>query len=342
MMKVGRREIGSEVPPYIIAELGVNHDGSADRAIELVRAAADAGACAVKLQLFDADRLLSRAAMLATYQSVAGERDPLHMLRRLQLSARQMQPVIDEAHALGLDAILTVFSVDLVDDAGGLRIDAYKTASPDIINRPLIERLIETGQPLLLSTGAATLDEVRCATHWLGEYPHILMQCVSAYPTPDESASLAARHVLAEINRNALGYSDHTTAIDTGALAVASGACMLEKHLTHDRAAAGPDHAASLDPHDFAEYVRLAHRAWRMLGRREKVVLPIEQDVRRLSRQSLTSTRALAAGHVITSTDVAIKRPGHGLPPSLLHDIIGRRAVRAIDADMPITEDDLA
>jgi sialic acid synthase SpsE len=341
-MRIGRREITRDAPPYVIAELGVNHDGSVERAMDLVRLAAAGGASAIKLQLFDADRLLSRASVLATYQAAAGESDPFDMLRRLQLTAPQMRPVIEQAHAHELEAIVTVFSVELVHEAERLSIDAFKTASPDIINRPLIERLMSTGKPLFLSTGAATIDEVREATGWLGVHPHVLMQCVSAYPAPDETASLAARHALSDINPNALGYSDHTTSIDTGALAVASGASVLEKHLTHDRSATGPDHAASLDGPGFAEYVRLVHRAWRMLGRREKSVLPIEADVRRLSRQSLTSARPIAAGHVITPADIAIKRPGVGLPPSLFHDIVGRRTVRSIDADMPIVEDDLA
>jgi sialic acid synthase SpsE len=147
---------------------------------------------------------------------------------------------------------------------------------------------------------------------------------------------------MCEINPNALGYSDHTTAVDTGGFAVASGACLLEKHLTHDRAAAGPDHTTSLDPRQLKEYIRLAHRAWQMLGPPKKRVLEIEEDVRVVSRQSLTATQALPAGHVITKEDLTIKRPGTGIEPSQLSATVGRSVTRSIKADMPIHEMDLA
>ena len=189
------------------------------------------------------------------------------------------------------------------------------------------------GKPLLVSTGTASIDEVRTVTGWLGDHPHVLLQCVSGYPTPDESASLAGRAAMYQVNPNALGYSDHTTAVDTGGFAVASGARLLEKHLTHDRAAAGPDHTTSLDPGQLKEYIRLAHRAWQMLGPPEKRVLEIEQDVRRVSRQSLTTTQALPAGHVIAAEELTIKRPGTGISPMRWDEVIGRTASRDFAAD---------
>jgi N,N'-diacetyllegionaminate synthase len=341
-VNIGARQIDATQPPYIIAELGVNHDGSVDRAVELVAAARRAGADAVKLQLFTADRLLSRVAKLAMYQREFGAHDPFDMLRRLELSIVQMAAIVDAARQQRLHAMLTVFSVELVKEAHRLNWDAYKTASPDLINRPLIESLMLTGRPLLVSTGAATLDEVRETIQWLGPHPHILMQCVSAYPAPDDYAALAGREALCTVSPHALGYSDHTTSIDTGALAVASGARVLEKHLTHDRSALGPDHAASLAPNEFGEYVRLAHRAFRMLGEPVKRVLAVEQDVREVSRQSITVTRDLPTGHTLSRADLTVKRPGMGLSPSMLQTVIGRRVKRAIEADTPLVEQDLA
>lgn len=342
-MKIGGRTIGQAHPPYVIAEIGVNHDGSAERASDLVVAAAEAGADAVKFQLFSADRLLSKAAMLARYQEQSGATDPAAMLRALELTSTQLLPAVERARDLEKHVIVTVFSIELVPEAELLECDAYKTASPDIIHRPLIEALMATNQPLILSTGAASLHEVEQAVHWLDEHPHILMQCVSAYPTPDDSAALAARHALARLDPWALGYSDHTTAVDTGALAVASGARVLEKHLTHDRNATGPDHAASLDPAQFKEYVQLAHRAYRILGEEEKKVLDIERDVREVSRQSLTTAAALPAGHALKPEDLTFKRPaGPGtFTPSRLETVIGRRLSRHVDADVPLHEDDL-
>jgi N-acetylneuraminate synthase/N,N'-diacetyllegionaminate synthase len=341
-MRIGTREIDLDHPPYIIAELGVNHDGSVERAMQMVDGAQRAGADAIKLQLFDADLLLSKAAKLAVYQKRSGADDPLEMLRRLQLSAEAMAPIVERAHRGALHAIVSIFSIPLIEQAGRLPFDAYKTASTDIINRPLIEAMMGTGKPLILSTGAATLEEVAQAASWLGTHEHLFMHCVSAYPAPDEEASLGGRLAMLHVTPHALGYSDHTTAVDTGALAVASGACLLEKHFTHDRNAPGPDHAASLDEEGLAEYVRLAHRAWTMRGPIEKKVSDVERDVREVSRQSLTTTRDLPAGHVLAREDLAIKRPGTGISPARLEEIIGRPLGEALEADMPLIEEHLA
>jgi sialic acid synthase SpsE len=263
------------------------------------------------------------------------------MLRALELTVDQMRSIVERAHHRGLHAIVTIFSAELVPPANALAWDAFKTASPDVINKPLIDALVATGKPLIVSCGAATLDEIARASQWLGDHPHALMHCVSSYPTPDDQAHFAGRCAMRCVDASAVGYSDHTPATDTGGLAVASGVRLLEKHLTYDRNARGPDHAASLDADGFAVYVRLAQRAFAMLGSRDKVVLDIEQDVRNVSRQSLTTTRTLAAGHVLTSTDLTVKRPGTGLPPWALDRVVGRALAKNVDADMPLMEADV-
>jgi len=341
-MRIGERSIDLDHRPYVIAELGVNHDGSRQRALELTDAAAAAGADAVKVQLFETDRLLSSAARLAAYQERAGAKSPRDLLRALELGVDELAPVVERAHDLGVHAIVTVFSVELVAPAFEIAFDAGKTASTDLINRPLINALLDTGRPLLVSTGAATCEEVAAAAGWIGERPHLILHCVSSYPTADEDAALGGRIALERHFSEALGYSDHTTSTDTGALAVAGGACLLEKHLTWNRDATGPDHAASLDPDGLAEYVRLAHRAWRMRGPIVKRVSDSEREVRAVSRQSITTTRALPEGHRLEPSDLTIKRPGSGLSPAVLDVVAGRVLARAIDADMPLTEDHLA
>lgn len=345
MLRIGPHNIGWNENPFIIAEIGVNHDGSPAQALALVEAAARAGASAVKFQYFETHRLLSGASQLADYQRNSGETEPQTMLRRLELSLEALASASVRARQLGLAAIVTVFSVELVAGAQSLRWDAYKAASPDIVNHPLLAAMQGTGKPLIVSTGAATAEEIQCA---LADYGHAALHCVSAYPTPEEKAQLggidALRRLIDRLGRSSVvvGYSDHTGALDTGALAVASGACILEKHLTYDRSATGPDHAASVDESGFTQYVRLAQRARRMRGEREVVVQAIEENVRTVSRQSLIAVRDLAAGRVIKADDLTIKRPGTGIGPKHLGAVIGRRMARNVSADEPITWKDLA
>ncbi len=345
------RDLSRDGSPLIIAELGVNHDGSPDLAVEMVRAAAQAGADAVKFQLFKAELLMSRASRLAKYQAGAGETDPVQMLRRLELSVDQMKPAVDESHRLGMLAIVTVFSVELVSAAQSLAWDAYKSASPDIINRPLLEAMFATGRPLILSSGAADLPEVSRALAWLRERctsdadQHArlgVLQCVSSYPTPIQQAALGGIHALRAAYAGPVGYSDHTAELDTGALAVMAGASILEKHFTYDRTAKGPDHSASLDAQGFARYVAITRRAFEARGPLTKRVQDLEQDVRNVSRQSLVAARDLAAGHVLTRADLTIKRPGTGVPPFRLNDVLGTALTRPVQADMPLAESDLA
>lgn len=364
-MRIRDRQIGPGHAPYIIAELGVNHDGSVERALELTRRAHAAGADAIKLQLFRTDLLMSSAAKLAAYQRAAGETDPVGMLRRLELSPGQMMPVVALARRLGIHAIVTVFSVELVAEAeqtaqahGGW--DAYKTASPDIIHRPLLEALAATGRPLIVSTGASTMAEVHRAAEWLStarqESRLAALQCVSSYPTPEEDAALEGIGALAgALPGVPIGYSDHTASEAMGASAIACGACILEKHFTHDRGAQGPDHAASLDFPGLARYVANARAAYEQrrccaaVPRCEpggtaacgKRVLERERDVRTVSRQSIVSRRALPAGHALTRSDLTFKRPGTGVPPFALGELQGARLVRAVEADVPITWADL-
>ena len=370
-MRIGRQEIGLDQPPYVIAEIGVNHDGSVDRALELVHAAAGAGADAIKLQLFKTDLLMSEASRLASYQEDAGETDPLAMLRRLELSIEQMKPIVSLAYELGIGAIVTVFSVELIEEAEQLNIDgqgwsAYKTASPDITNKPLLDALVATGRPLIISTGASTLDEVSRSIQWL-EPAHertAYLQCVSCYPTPADSSALGGIKAINRVFNGPVGYSDHTQEIQTGWMAVACGATLLEKHLTYDTKASGPDHAASLEPDAFRDYCTQAKLrqakpsnveqytpgapvaapvdfAMKYVPKIEKVVLPIEEDVRVVSRQSLTNVRDMPAGYVLKSTDLTIKRPGTGIEPWRMAEMVGRVMRCQVQADRPLREDDL-
>lgn len=330
---------------YVIAELGVNHDGSVQQAHELIDAAANADADAIKLQHFSADLLMGAAARLASYQQDAGETDPVEMLARLELPTQSLAELAEHAKARDLDAIVTIFSTELVAEAAEVDWAAFKIASPDLIHRPLLDAIAALGRPMLVSTGASTLDEVVRTRQWLqdlGPDRLAFMQCVSSYPAP--SPELGAIPTLAEALDLTIGYSDHTEPIDTGRNAVRAGARVLERHLTLDRTLPGPDHAASLEPADFAEYVRLARRAVRddSIEPAPKRVLDCEQDVRTVSRQSLAATRNLPAGHVLEASDLTCCRPGTGLPPFLIDDAIGQPLATSIAARMPLTSEHVA
>ncbi len=311
--------------PLVIAEVGVNHDGRVDVAVRLVEAAARAGADAVKLQLFHPERLLSREAVLAAYQEAAAG-SVAELLAALTLTRAELSGVRDAARRAGLLFIVTPFSPGDVAEVGELAPDAVKIASPDAVNPPLYDAVAGLGLPMIVSTGTCTLEELDPVATLLRARPAggALLQCVSAYPVTEEDAAMGGIAVLAERYDLPVGYSDHTAADDTAAPAVAAGACVLEKHLTHDRNAPGPDHAASLEPDAFARYVASARRAAAMLGRLRKAPLPAELDVAHVARQSVATTRGLPAGHCLTREDLTVMRPGTGIPASRLDHALGR------------------
>ncbi len=335
---IGGRPIGPRHDCYVIAELGVNHDGSVERALELTRCAAACGADAVKLQLFDPALLLSAEAELAAYQHATAD-DPASMLAGLQLGLEPMRQVRTLAHDLGMGFVVTPFSMDSADALRALGVDAVKIASPDCVNVPLIRAMRALGKPMLISVGAAERSELQ--THAAAYEGAVLMQCVSSYPVPPGASGFAAIDRLAALGSGIVGYSDHTELTPMGLIAAARGYAVLEKHLTYDRGATGPDHAASLDPAAFAEYVRLVRLADAEKAVADKVVQDIERDVRRVSRQSVCATRRLGAGHVIERADVTVKRPGTGIAAARLDEVVGRRLRRDVEANHLLHDGDV-
>jgi len=328
---------------FVIAEIGVNHDGEVERAVALVEAAATAGADAVKLQRFVPERLLSNQAQLAGYQAgVAG--DAAALLRPLSLGLGAMRQVGEAARAMGLKFVVTPFSLADVPELGGLGVDAVKIASPDCVNTPLLEAAAGLGVPMLVSTGTCEPPEVEPAAAVLSGHAAgvALLQCVSSYPTAAEDAALGGIAAIRERFGLPVGYSDHTACEQTGGLAVAAGAVVLEKHLTYDRSAKGPDHAASLEPDGLKRYVDAARGAAVMLGAKAKRRLAVEGDVAAVSRQSVCAARDLPAGHELAAEDLTVKRPGTGIPAAGLSSTAGRRLARAVAAGDLVMPGDLA
>jgi N,N'-diacetyllegionaminate synthase len=330
---IGNRAIGTNQPVFVIAEIGVNHDGSIDKAIALLKTAAETGADAVKIQLFQARRLMHGSAAFAEYQKqTASDSTAIDMLRRYELGEAEVRRIAHEAGQLGLHLLATPFSPGDLPLLRALDLPAVKIASPDLVNKPLLAQAAELGKPLLVSTGAATMEEVADSVRWLEGWDasFALLHCVSSYPTPADQANLRWIGELADRFGVPVGFSDHTTELMSGALAVAAGARIIEKHLTCDRTAPGPDHAASFDGPQFARYVQLIRLASSMLGAGGKRVLPIEQDVRQVSRQSLVLARSVAAGAELAADDLTVQRPGTGVPAAAIDKLVGRRANRPL------------
>jgi len=334
-MIIGNRHIAPHSPVLVIAELGVNHDGSVERALHLVKIAKRCGADAVKLQVFQANQLMHESSQFAEYQKhTVLDSDPVAMLKRYELDEISLKKIVDTIHAAGMLAVATPFSPGDVGTIDRIGVDVIKVASPDAVNRLLLQRVAQLGRPIIVSTGASTLDEIHMCCDWLRGWKasFSLLHCISSYPAPAESTNLCWIRELQQECGVTVGFSDHSTEVVSGALAVAAGATIVERHLTYAHNADGPDHAASSDPGEFSHYVRLVRQAEKMIGSPGKRVLAIEQDVRQVSRQSLVCCRDLRAGEMIGPDDLTVQRPGTGIPAAMIENTVGKIIRRAVKA----------
>jgi len=334
--RIGRRRVGPGPGVFVIAEAGVNHDGDEAKARRLIRAARTAGADAVKFQVFDPDLLVTSDAATAAYQKGAtGHRRQREMLVRLALSRDAFRRLATRARAEGIVFLATPFDLDALGFVKSLGVPAMKIGSGDLTNDPLLERAAATGLPVLLSTGMATLEEISHARRRLlrsGAQEPCLLHCVSLYPTPPECANLLGIRTLQKKFKGPVGFSDHTMSTAIPAFAVALGACVVEKHLTLDRRAQGPDHAASLEPEAFARMVGLVREAGAALGDGRRIPSGAERAVARVARRSLVLRREVPAGGVIRAADLIALRPAGGVPPTEVRRVVGRRACRRLAA----------
>jgi N,N'-diacetyllegionaminate synthase len=328
----------------VIAEAGVNHNGSREAGLELVRAAAATGARAVKFQSFAADELAVPAAPLADYQKRSATHDQVEMLRGLELSAPDLAALIGEARRLGITAFSSPFDPKSVGTLVRLGVEVMKIASGEITNPDLVASVAQTGLPTIMSTGMSTLAEVATAVEsHLREKggPLALLHCVSSYPAPLRELNLRAIETLRTAFGVPVGLSDHTQGIEADIIAVSLGAVIIEKHFTLDRSLPGPDQAMSTEPAEFAELVQAVERARVALGDGIKTPVPSELELLQIARRSIMTAWAIPAGTVLTRELVAFKRPGTGLAPSELGSILGRRTTRDLARDAVIRREDL-
>lgn len=336
-INIAGRTVGPGRRCFIIAEAGVNHNGDIKKALKLVDAAAKAGADAVKFQTFAADRLVTRLSPKAKYQSETtnARESQYEMLKKLELSPDAHRKLKSRAEEQGLVFLSTPFDVGSADFLELLGVSAFKIGSGELTDLPLLARIARKRKPMILSTGMSTREEVEQAVQTVqkeGLQEIALLHCVSAYPAPKEDVNLLAMQFLRDMFNVPVGYSDHTEGIDVAVLAVACGACIIEKHLTLDRTLPGPDHRMSLAPKDFSAMVQKIRNTEKILGSRGKHPMQSELNTRDVARKSVVALVDIKRGCPITSAMIGIRRPGIGIPPSELETLVGRKPLSDVPA----------
>ena len=345
-MKIANRHICEDSPCFIIAEAGVNHNGKIELAKKLIDVAADAGVDAVKFQTFVSEEVVSINAPKAEYQKKNTDvsESQLDMIRKLELSKDDHQCLIQYAKKKDILFLSTPFDKSSVDLLVELGVPLMKVSSGEITNHPFLKYVAEKGLPIILSTGMSTLKEVEEAVSVVqgaGCDSLVLLHCVSNYPARIEDCNLRAMETMAGSLKLPVGYSDHTTDIYAPMAAVAMGACVIEKHFTLHKNLPGPDHKASLEPNKLKQMVTAIRSIEKSLGSPIKYPVDSELEVRDVARRSIVAKVDIPRGTKITENMLSFKRPGTGLSPKDLGQVVGLKSKHDIKKDVLISLNDL-
>lgn len=340
-IKIGKCTISPGNPVYIVAELSANHNQSFDRAVQLIHAAKDAGADAVKLQTYTADTItLACDRPEFRIQGTLWDGRTLHDLYAEAYTPWEWQPKLKKvANDLGLDLFSSPFDATAVDFLESMNVPAYKLASFELVDIPLIEKMARTGKPLIISTGMATAEEIEeavLAARRAGATQIALLKCTSSYPAPPDEMNL---YTIPELSRRfdaPCGLSDHSMTVAVPVAAVALGACIIEKHLTLSRSQPGPDGAFSLEPQEFKAMVDAVRTAQKALGQVHFGVSAREASSR-VFRRSLYVVEDIKCGELFTAANVRSIRPANGLHTRHLQEILGQKAACDISRGTPLT-----
>lgn len=338
--------VGDGHKPFIIAEAGLNHNGSLEMAFKLVDKAVEISCDAIKFQTYkSSNRISSKIKKVRYAEEIIGtEETLLEMFKRLEMSYEDHKRLFGYAREKGIEVFSTPFDFESVDMLEALDIHFYKVASFDIVNIPLLRYIASTKKPMIISTGMSTLGDIEEAVDAVrseGNGNVILLHCVSAYPAAQEEMNLSAMKTLKSNFHVPIGLSDHTLGIMVAEIALTLGANVIERHFTLDRMLEGPDHILSSEPVEMQELVRCASLINRILGDGVKKIQPGEYDMINTQRKSLYARVDISSGQAITREMLAIKGPGGGLQPKYLDVVVGRAARRDIEADYPITWEDV-
>jgi N,N'-diacetyllegionaminate synthase len=332
---------------FIIAEIGVNHNGDINLAKRLIDAAKKAGADAVKFQTYSAKLLASPLTPKVPYQKSTASclETHLEMLERLELSKEQHIELMDYCGVRSIEFLSTPYDIESAHFLNSIGVKAFKTASADIVDLPLQHFIASTGKPAIVATGMATLGEIERVVqiYDTARNPNlILLHCVSSYPCSDLSLNLRSMNTLGDAFHVPYGYSDHSTGFLAAVISVSRGAKVVEKHLTLDKDLPGPDHKASSTPEEFTDLVANIRRAEIMLGSRQKIRQMEEGAMAIVSRKSIVLTHAMKAGSKLTIEDLGLQRPGDGIDPGFMakvagmvlrHDLQGGHQLKWVDLE---------
>lgn len=346
-VKIGNRLLGEGQSTFIVAEIGVNHNGSLDMAKKLIDAAKDAGADAVKIQAFKTEKIVTKYAEKASYQkeNTYLEETQYDMLKKFELKDEEIEELSCYAKGKGIVFLSSVFDKESVDLLSRVKAPAFKIASGDITNFPLLRYVAEKKKPIILSTGMSTLGEIGEALEIVrenGVEDIILLHCVTSYPAKIEDANLRVIKVWQNSFGLPIGFSDHTLGIAAPVAAVALGAVLIEKHFTLDNTMPGPDHRASLEPDEFKEMVDGIRDVDKALGDGVKKITKEEERIKKVVRRSIVAKMNIPKGTTITGDMLDLKRPGIGLESKHINKIVGMKAKKNIRVDERVTFDKLA
>ena len=334
---IGSRSVGDGFPCFVIAEVGVNHNGDLETAKRLVDASVKVGADAVKFQAFKAERLVSQGAPKAKYQKRAEKGESqLKMLKRLELTEEDLSTLNVYSRERGIIFLASAFDEESADALERIGVPAYKMGSGELTNLPLLAHVAQKGKPLIISSGMSTLEEVSEAISTVKRNACreiVLLHCVSNYPATARDVNLKAIQTLKDKFNVPTGFSDHTLSLVIPAAAVSMGACVIEKHITLDHKMAGPDHRASLEPGEFKIMVENIREVEEALGDGVKRVTEGEREIRDVARRSLVAAVDIPAGSTITMEMLDIKRPGTGISPKHATAVAGKKAKVLIKKD---------
>lgn len=330
----------------IIAEAGVNHNGSAALAKKMIEEAKEAGADYIKFQTFQPEKLVSRYADKAEYQKEAtgSQESQLDMLQKLALSQEEFRELKAYCSQVGIGFLSTPFDLDSIAFLEELGMDFWKLPSGEVTNLPYLIRIAQTGWPIVMSTGMCRLEEIGEALEWLkkgGAGDITLLHCNTQYPTPMEDVNLRAMETLSRQFGLPVGYSDHTLGIEVPIGAAALGAVLLEKHFTLDKTMEGPDHGASLEPGELKAMVQAVRNMERALGSGEKRPTASEAGNAKAARKSIVARTEIRKGQLFTQENLAVKRPGTGISPMRWFELLGQAAGRDYREDEVIGGEEL-